>query len=128
MNIPLDKPKHNKSFIAYHITWIPKYRRKILKGPNAEYCKELIINKSLELNINLCEIEVMPDHIHIFIKVKASVAVSKIIGILKGYISFMLRKKYSKCRYAAHLWTCSYFCESIGKVNEKTIRKYIQNQ
>ena len=88
MDIPLNKPKHNKSFIAYHITWIPKYRRKVLKNEIADYCKKLIIDKSLELNINLCEIEVMSDHIHIFIKTKASISVSKIIGILKGYSSY----------------------------------------
>ena len=70
----------------------------------------------------------MCNHIHIFIKVKAHIPVSKIIGTLKGYTSYMLRKKYSECRYAKHLWTNSYFCESIGKINEKTIRKYIRNQ
>ena len=35
-----------------------------------------------------------------------------------------LRKKY----WGEHLWARGYFCATVGAVDEKTIREYIENQ
>ena len=70
----------------------------------------------------------MPDHIHLFIKCTPKHTVSNIVKYLKGYSSFMLRKKYIRYRKYKALWTRSYYCESIGHISEKTIKKYMEDQ
>ena len=46
----------------YHVVWCPKYRRKVLVGNIAERLKELIAQKAAEINAEVIEMEVMPDH------------------------------------------------------------------
>ena len=57
-----------------------------------------------------------------------SLDISKIVNVLKGYSSYALRKKYKTLAVCKSLWTNSYFCESIGHINQATIIKYIENQ
>jgi putative transposase len=128
MNKKHTHSKHCVYNISYHIVWIPKYRRKILINNVEKRLKELLILKANQLNINIKAIECMPDHIHLFIKASPSIPVIKIIKHLKGYSSKILRAEFSELCKMRSLWTPSYFCESIGNINEKTIIKYINNQ
>ena len=79
-----------------------------------------------------CEIEiqeVMPDHVHIFIKTKPTLAPHYIVQQLKGYTSRVLRKEFKELRTKlSTLWTRSYYCESIGHISEETVKKYIEDQ
>jgi putative transposase len=73
--------------------------------------------------------EVMPDHVHIFIKVFPVDAPTYVVSQLKGCTSFILRNEFPtlKSRLPT-LWTRSYFCESVGHISEATIKKYIDEQ
>ena len=84
--------------------------------------------KASQLNINIEAIECMPDHIHIFVKSIPNINISQIVKQFKGFSSYKLRKKYKFLNKYKALWTPSYFCETIGYINEKTIKKYISNQ
>ena len=70
----------------------------------------------------------MPDHVHIFVSCTSSHSIVDIVKLLKGYSSFYLRKNFVYLQNIKSLWAHSYFCESIGCINEKTIIKYINNQ
>ena len=70
----------------------------------------------------------MPDHIHLFITSDPTISVSYIIKNLKGFTSFYLRKTFVSLNKFKALWAPSYYCETIGHNNEKTIIKYINNQ
>lgn len=73
--------------------------------------------------------EVMPDHIHIFIKATPSDSPSLIAAQLKGFTSHCLREEFQSLRSSLPtLWTRSYYVESIGHISEKTIKKYIDEQ
>lgn len=72
--------------------------------------------------------EIMPDHIHIFISCMPICLVTNIVKQMKGYTSYILRKKFSELTKYKSQWTPAYFCESVGYINEKTIIKYIENQ
>ena len=115
----------NKSIynINYHIIWIPKYRRKILTGDIKN-----TIEKTNELNIKLEKLEIMPDHIHIFVRCNPNISVSELVKQLKGYSSYKARNKHSELSNKKHLWSPSYYCESIGHISEETIKKYIEDQ
>ena len=115
--------------IGYHLIWCPKYRRKVLTDGVDERLKELLINKSKELKCNIEIQEIMPDHVHIFIKSNPTLAPHYIVQQLKGYTSRVLRKEFKNLRTRLPtLWTRSYYCESIGHISEETVKKYIEDQ
>ena len=75
--------------LRYHIVFCPKYRRKVL-GPLEEELKQLFTQKAAELGLGILAMEVMPDHVHIFIEGKPSYEPQFIVNQLKGYTSRML--------------------------------------
>ena len=114
---------------AYHLIWCPKYRRKVLIGEVETRIKELLTEKALEHKWSIEKMEVMPDHVHIFIKVNTVDSPMHIVSQLKGYTAFMLRKEFPFLKSQLPcLWTRSYFCESVGHISEETIKKYIEEQ
>lgn len=115
--------------IGYHIIWCPKYRRKVLKdGVDAEL-KRLLQEKCSEREWELCSVEVLPDHVHIFVKCRPTDSVCYVVAQLKGYTSHMLKLQFPHLsKVLPNLWTRSYYAESIGSINEAAIRRYIDNQ
>ena len=115
--------------VGYHIIWCPKYRRKVLIGGVENRLKELILDISIKNKWTIKSIEVMPDHVHIFIRATPSDSIGHIVSQIKGYTSFILRKEFPKLKSRLPtLWTRSYYVETIGHISEKTIKKYIDEQ
>lgn len=115
--------------VAYHIIWCPKYRRKVLVGDVARRLKELLATKSEENGWVVKEMEVMPDHVHLFVQVTPSDAPAHVVSQLKGYTAFMLREEFPHLKKRLPtLWTRSYYIETIGHISEQTIVRYIEDQ
>jgi putative transposase len=114
--------------IGYHLIWCPKYRRKVLVGDMEIRLKELLFEKAAELDIQIALLEVMPDHIHVFVKTKPTNAPHYIVQQFKGYTSRILRSEFPHLLKMPSLWTRSYYCESVGHISEKTVLKYIEEQ
>lgn len=115
--------------LGYHMIWCPKYRRKVLTGNIETRLKELLTEKAKELSVEIETIEVMPDHVHLFVKAKPVDAPHFIIGQLKGYTSFVLRNEFPELKSRLPtLWTRSYYVESAGHISESTVKKYIEDQ
>jgi len=123
-----NRKNHKVYNISYHIIWIPKYRKRILKGKLKEKLKFYLFKKAKSIGISIEEYEIMPDHIHLFIKSNPNLSVSFIVNQLKGYTSYMLRKEFIYLKKYKSLWTKSYFCETIGLISEKTVKQYIKMQ
>ena len=75
---------HCKYDINYHIIWIPKYRKPILTGKIVEVLKAIIEGQCQEMSISNLELEIMPDHLHLFVGAKPTATPFKIIHKLKG--------------------------------------------
>ena len=115
--------------LGYHIIWCPKYRRKVLVDGIDIELKRLIREKCDEHNWELENLEVMPDHVHIFIKCKPTDSVAYIVAQIKGYTSHALKQLFPSLNSRLpNLWTRSYYAESVGIINEETIKRYIENQ
>ena len=115
--------------LGYHLIWCPKYRRPVLVGAVAERLKELIQQKASELGCEVESLEVMPDHVHVFIKATPNHAPQFIVGQIKGYSSRILRKEFPHLvSRLPSLWTRSYYVESVGHISETTIKRYIKDQ
>lgn len=124
--------KHNVTSVVninYHIVWCPKYRRKVLVDGVDIRLKEILAQIAEESGCIIETMEVMPDHIHIFLKGKPTMPIHLIVKSLKGKSSRILRAEFPHLRKRLPcLWTRSYYCETIGCINEETIKKYIENQ
>ena len=115
--------------ISYHIIWCPKYRRKLLVDNVETRLRDLLINKSNENGWTIEKMEIMPDHVHIFIKATPSDSIAHIVSQLKGYTSYTLRTEFPHLKQRVPtLWTRTYYVETIGHISEKTILKYIEEQ
>lgn len=115
--------------LSYHLIWCPKYRRKVLNGDVKIKLIELIYHKAEELQLEIVEANIQPDHVHLFVKTKPIHSPQFVVGQLKGYTSRILRQEFASLRSRLPtLWTRSYYVDSVGKLNEYTIRKYIQEQ
>ena len=73
--------------------------------------------------------EVMPDHVHLFVSSDATRCVAEIVNRLKGASSRILRGEFPhlKSRLPT-LWSRSYYVGTVGHVSEATVKKYIENQ
>ena len=115
--------------LGYHIIWCPKYCRKVLKGEIGDELKVLIKEKCDEREWELVSVEVMPDHVHIFVKCRPTDSVAYIVAQIKGYTAHKLKQMFPSLNTRLpNLWTRSYYAESIGVINEDTINRYIENQ
>src|SRR3989304_862084 len=114
--------KRNRSVVfnmGYHIVFCPKYRRKVLIDGIDICLKKLLIAKAKEHGSEIEKIEVMPDHVHLFLKSIPRISIHSLVSKLKGYTSFMLRKEFPVLKSKLPcMWTRSYYCETIGHISE----------
>ncbi len=110
----------------YHFVWCPKYRRKILTGKLKQRLESLIHKKAKEFDCQILELKVMPDHIHLFIQGKPTIAQNRLIGEIKGYTSRILRTEFPELLKMPTLWTRSYFVSTAGNVSSLVIKKYLE--
>jgi putative transposase len=115
--------------LKYHLVFCPKYRKSVLLGPVAERLKALLTTKAAELHVTLHTLEVMPDHVHMFVESDPGMAPAKLAAQFKGYTSRILRHEFRHLRsQLPSLWSRSYYIGSVGHVSEATVRRYIENQ
>lgn len=115
--------------ISYHLIWCPKYRRKVLVNDVAKWLEELLLQKAHEIEVEIVQMEIMPDHVHLFVKTTPTNSPHFIVQQLKGYTSRILRQEFPSLKSRLpSMWTRSYYCESVGHISEETIRKYIEKQ
>ena len=115
--------------IGYHIIWCPKYRRRLLTGPIEERLRQLVHDKAIEIGCAIKQLEIMPDHVHLFVKTPPTLAPHFIVRQIKGFTSRILRSEFPSLKSKVPtLWTRSYYCESVGHISEHTIARYIEEQ
>ena len=113
----------------YHVVWCPKYRRKVLVGDIAERLKELIAQKAAEINAEVIEMEVMPDHVHLLIEVDPQYGINRAVRHIKWACSHALRSEFPSLKSRLPtLWTNSYFVSTVGGAPLEIIKQYIENQ
>lgn len=121
---------HNVTFdCKYHVVFCPKYRRKVLVETIETRLKELILEKAHEIQTEIVEMVVMPNHVHLLIKCDPQYGIHKVVKQLKGYTSKILRVEFKKLKSRLpSLWTNSYFVATVGTVQLDVIKKYIEEQ
>jgi putative transposase len=109
----------------------PNYRFKILRGELAEYFRQQIYRLSSQKDlVEILEINIQSDHVHMVLSIPPNYAISQIIGFLKGKMSISLFHRYEKLgkRYwSRHFWSQGYCVSTVG-LDEEMICKYVKYQ
>lgn len=100
-----------------------------LTGDIEKDLRQIFDEVAKEKDVEIKALEIMPDHVHMFISFDPRQPLHKLIKLFKGKSSKILRDKYPKLKSRIpSLWTRSYFCCTIGNISEETVQKYIENQ
>lgn len=123
---------HKKGIVyknQFHVIFCPKYRRKVLVNGVDIRLKEILYTEASKMAVEIKSIEVMPDHVHIFLECDPRLPLHKVIKHLKSVSSRVLREEFPwlKSRIPS-LWTRSYFSCTVGHISESTVMKYIEEQ
>ena len=126
------RTKHAVYELKYHLVWVPKYRARIMDEEVAEYVKVVLGQVAEEYEFRIDTMEVMKDHVHVFIEAPPGYAPAKVVQILKSITAREIFKKFPKMRktmWSGMIWGDGYFVRSVGdKVTADVIRKYIEYQ
>jgi putative transposase len=116
---------------GYHFVWSVKYRRQVLRAPIDPTVKEILAEICQEKGYELWGMEVMPDHIHIFVSAPPRISPAEIARFLRGSSArylFQCHPELKRWLWGGHLWNPSYYVGTAGHVSAETIQKYIENQ
>ena len=125
------KTSHTVYDIKYHLVWITKYRKKILKGELAKRVRELIREVCKAHEVEIIKGQVSVGHVHMFVSVPPHISVSKLMQYIKGKSSRKTMSEFktiSKMYWGRHFWTRGYFVVSSGTITDEMIMEYIENQ
>jgi len=127
----MEKTTSSHYNINYHFVWCPKYRKEFLVGEIASFTQNIIETICSSKKWKLLELQIMPDHIHLFISTPPYENPTGIIKVLKGTTAIQIFKKFPKNRLKfrkGHIWSPSYYVGTAGTVTAETIKKYIKEQ
>jgi putative transposase len=114
--------------LNYHVVFCPKRRRKILVGPIRDRLMRIVWETVPDLECDVLTLEVMPDHVHLFLSAAPQWAPNQLIGRIKGKSARLLRQEFPELQRMPSIWTRSYFISTAGNVSSETIAKYIAEQ
>jgi putative transposase len=122
---------HSAYVINYHLVWIPRYRKKGLIGSVEARLKELLAEIATQYGFEIMAVEVMPDHVHLFVNAAPKFSPAEIVRLFKGITSHRLKKEFESLRRQywgknATLWAEGYYVGTAGHVSAETIKRYIE--
>ena len=130
-NVPMEYKSNNSVVYSckYHVVFCPKYRRSVLIDGVDVRLKELIQETCDNLKVDIIEMEIMPDHVHLLLEIDPQYGVHRTVKQIKGHSSRILRQEFSWLRSRIPtLWTNSYFVSTVGGAPLAVIKQYIENQ
>lgn len=126
----LRRSKHAVYDLKYHFVWIPKYRKRILTPEVAEYAKVVFQRVAEEYDLIIDTMEVVEDHVHIFLTAPPRLSPARVVQILKSISARELFRQFPQLRqelWGGRLWSDGYFVRTVGDaVTGDIIRRYIK--
>lgn len=123
---------HCKYLTQYHIIWCPKFRFSVLKEGYDDSLKKILTDICFRYGYSIKALEVMPDHVHIFVDCPQTVAPCDVARTLKSISAIEMFMTYPQLKRfyarAGVLWSAGYFVSTVGHISEDTVRKYIEEQ
>jgi putative transposase len=102
------------SSLGLHAVWCPKYRHRILGGRVARRLSLRLEQIADEHGWQIVAKEMMPDHVHLFVRFGPTDAPASVMRAFKGRTARVLRQEFPHLRnHAKMLWSPSY-CAASG--------------
>ena len=132
MSSEFNKLSHSIYQCKYHIVFCPKYRYRVLSGEIGEYTKREIYRLCGQKDrVEVIEVNVQADHVHMIMSIPPKYAVSATMGFLKSKLALRVLSQYPQLRknryWGNHLWSRGYCVSTVG-LDEEKIRKYVKWQ
>ena len=125
------KLSHTIYECKYHLIFCPKYRYRILKDEIREYVRRQIERLlSQKEGVEIIEMNVQLDHVHLVVWIPPKYAVSNVMGYLKGKLAIKLLNRDAQLGrkyWGRHLWSRGYCVSTVG-LDETRIREYVRWQ
>ncbi len=125
------KLSHTIWHCQHHIIWVPKYRYRVLVGPIQEAAYTGIQAICGYVGCEVVELNVQRDHVHLILMIPPKVAISDLMGRVKGQTSIKLFKQFHQLRkkryWGNHFWAKGYCVDTVG-LNAEMIRAYVKYQ
>jgi putative transposase len=125
------KGSHTIYDLKYHIVWITKYRKKVMRGEIGLRLRELLRQVCEAEDVQIVKGHIAPDHVHLLVSVPPQVAISDLVQRLKGRSARKMLDEFGELRrqfWGQHLWARGYFVASSGNVTDEIIADYIESQ
>jgi len=131
MDMKLIKTSHAVGESNFHIQLTPAFRQDIFEDKEvAELTLAYILEKLVELRVEIVGYGFGPDHLHLFVANVRFVSEIELVRQIKGYSSFKMRKHFSylfKTKlYGKKFWSEGHFYRSVGAVNAETMKHYVE--
>jgi putative transposase len=128
-NVPYKSNRNVIYSCKYHVVWCPKYRRAVLIEGVDTRLRDILSQTAAELETEIFEMEVMPDHVHLLCEVDPQFGIHRLVKRLKGRSSRRLREEFPRLKSRLPtLWTNSYFVATVGGAPLAVIKQYIEQQ
>ena len=128
----LRRTSHAVYDTEYHLVWCPKYRKKLFAQEHLrERVAEILKEVAEEYGMQMEELEVSEDHVHILISFPPRFSIGKVVGMLKSISARAMFEEFpgiKKKLWGGELWEDGYFARTVGsKLTSQIVRKYIQH-
>ena len=125
------KGSHTVYDLKYHIVWITKYRKKVMRGEIGLRLREMIKQSCEAQEVQIVKGHIAADHVNSLVSVPPQLAVSDLVQRLKGRSARKMLEEFGELRrqfWGQHLWARGYFVASSGNVTDEIIAEYIESQ
>ena len=114
----------------YHLVWSPKYRRDVLQGAVQQRVQELFVDIAEQYDITIEEMEVSPDHVHLFCSFPPRYSIAQVVTRFKSLSARAVFREFPRVKrrlWGGELWEEGYVVRTGGdKVTAEVIRRYLQ--
>ena len=122
---------HGAYYHQYHIVWIPKYRKRVLKGDLKQFLEQRLGDvETYHPEVEIQKYSIQVDHVHLIIVIPPKYSVSAIVGKIKANTSRAIRKEFEwikKIYWRNEFWSPGFFSSTVG-INEAIIKRYVEFQ
>lgn len=123
MKFNLKHKNHSVGQNCYHLVWKTKYSQPIFKSTAyRKVCEGALKQIAINYGFYIYELQIMDDHIHLFVDLPSTIPVSKALQLFKGISSRMLRRTFSYLRGYKHHWSPGKFFRSVGNITADVIQ------
>ncbi len=120
---------HTRFDIKFHLVWITKYRKTLLRGDVGLRLRQIVRPIGAELEVEILKGHVSQDHVHLFVSCPPHVSASSLRQRLTGKSSRQLRQEFGhrkKPCWGRHLGSRGFFVARSGKVTDEVIMEDIR--